>query len=129
MSAETIYKILAIAFLATLFAMLLSGCGTVSPNQTMAHDISFGADGLEDAGVKGEVFNKRTGADMVLLQEEDRTEFNADVAKYGKLFNPPLVPDEGMIEYHGQVAFRNDMLQDFIEMKPWAKADAAKNVP
>lgn len=104
-------------FLILLFCICLTACGTISPNYPIAHEISFGTDGVRDAGVKGQVINVKTGVHMILLSASDREKFNNDIVKYGNLFNPPLIKDFGVIPYKNYFAFRNDALVDFIIME------------
>lgn len=109
-------------YLLFLIPLVFLGCGTVSPNLPVAHEISFGVDGVQDAGVKGQVVNTQTGVHMILLSAADRDEYNNDIIKYGSLFNPPLTKDEGVIPFKNMFAFRNDTLVNFIVMKKLALA-------
>lgn len=116
-----------ILFLPCLF---LLGCGTVSPNFTQAHQISFGTDGIQDAGVKGQVYNSKSPQKTheILLQTSDRDEFNNDIIKYGDLFNPPLSKDFGIVPFGDKYAFRNDALIDFYVMKKLEGLDLGKTI-
>lgn len=113
-------------YLLFLFPLLFLGCGTVSPNYPTAKEIAYGTDGLHDAGVKGQVIDMKTGTHMILLQSADRDEFNNDVIKYGNLFNPPLIKDQGILPYKDKYAFRNDTLVNLSVMKNFEEMDLGK---
>lgn len=106
--------------------LCLVACGTVSPNYPEARTIGFGDDGIQDAGVKGQVVNVKTGEHYVLLQSSDRNQYNNDVIQYGSLFNPALVQDIGILPYHQYYAFRNDVLVDFATMEAFRAMDLPK---
>lgn len=113
-------------FYIILSCLLLNACTTVSPNYTEAKEIAYGTDGLQDAGVKGQVIDTKTGAHMILLQSVDRDEYNKDILTYGNTFNPPLTKDFGIIPFKDKYAFRNDSLGYFILMKKYEARDAIK---
>lgn len=112
-----------IAILIVVLCVALFGCSTISPALPAAHSIAYGTDGLQDAGVKGVVVDVKTGEKFLLISEKDREAFNVEVAKYGKMFVPPVTKDEGLIPYHGQWAARNDIMADFTVMNAFQKRD------
>jgi len=106
---------------ALLLCLALAACGTVTPDAPIANEIGFGADGIQDAGVKGQVVDVRTGVHEILISESDREKFNDYVVIYGKQFTPALTRDIGLTPYKGEYAVRNDIMADFVILNDYAK--------
>ena len=110
-------------------AAVLCACGPVTPDAPVANEIGFGDDGIQDAGVKGQVVDVKTGVHEILISEADREKFNAYVVIYGKQFTPALTRDIGLTPYKGEYAVRNDIMADFVILNDYAKGFQPPTIP
>lgn len=98
-----------------LAILMLTHCGTISPDFIQPRQPSVGIDGLQDSGIKGIAQDIRTHQRYFLLSSEDRDKYNKLIEQYGKdprVDDAPMVKDEGIRPYGNLYAIDSRHWQD-----------------
>lgn len=107
--------------------LILSHCGTVSPDVIQAHGASIGSDGLQDSGIKGIVEDLKTHQRFFVISSEDRDNYNSMIARYGNepsVKDRPMHKDQGLRPYGKFYAIDSRHWQDWTWMLELSRADA-----
>ena len=102
-----------------LAAVLLTGCGTVTPRQVTAAAASF------DGGERNSGFIGWTTNGSGIITPHARERYNALIVDYGPRFHPPLVADYGLTATATNTfLITPEALADFAAMNRWRRNEA-----